>query len=1028
MIQNIEQIATESKVEPRVGVDPVQNKKFTELCSLDITSESTNSHYQRLLDTLRLEPFFRVLPATREDNPTLYDNIRAKFQKFIIEGSLTLYTDGSSIHQEKPGQMQFVLAGSVQMRSDRYSKSIPELAFIGYAGPEFDRGQALASWSMAGKVGSHFGELFAVGPVLTLAVSSSQYEELIWLTLKEPSLVKKTREISPNDVAILKDSGIVKSYFENSHNLLVIERERDYKKRRIDSSNPIAELWQKLDLEHNDFLVRKDAAWGVFSHNIHSAIKAATVGQHLLQNNFIYSETDLLDDTNSLGAIIAPSFKENLSNDEMRGLARNVSLVPEHQRQNIQTAGHIFLVVPKTVDVEKPERPIKKYKLDPKQAKIEVTVSSNGNSQLFDIDLPIHGVIDPKEILNAVKTQNNLSDDVSIEAINFRSNESLELYKINIDRYRTELSGSYKYSFDRVLSDMTNLGYVMDDSTRKQLVDLFNDTYGIISSKSSEYTSLSFNIKRELLEVVDGWLARDAMERKGPNSILVDQLKVNEVGLLFSLCVQATSASGLDRGLDGITDLDKLTAKLTLVVQEHFNHQEISKLNDQAIARLNYRDVKFAFGHKADVAIRQLYTTDYKIEEVRTPYDVSWINHEGRDVILVPDRHEDLWGMRHELKALGAISASDEIQIDKLTGKRIVFLGDVLNRNVSVLGLGALTLVDELISKADLYNKNIKNRPSEERVEVNMILGNHELDLISQSDQDLQKNFPDISEFIVAKSARDKVIEMIKAGRIVAAVFLGNSFKPDNNSEHAVATHSMMVPEFKEVMRNELRDHGLATHDLSLVQHLNNTLVKAVENSDFSHVMFAKSILRGGKSEFSGCFETDMGSSERSDFNAAINKIRDMLTEDVETNNARIIEKFGYQVGGHSFNTEEAFVRVLRSKDNLTVVPGCMITDCGDHQNFTPDPTAGIRSVLIRAAPLLDTQGKPISSESNRRSFAYMISPSFGEGPPLLDKEEDVRAVSKNSEHAYLQKLREFFRTEKPLNPLFRREKRRWDN
>ncbi len=1009
---------------PQVSGSPTlkERSSYLELRDFNPLDPAEDLNYQRLLSTLRLEPFFRVLPETRSTAPALYDAVREKIAKFVSEGSLTLYPPGTNIHDPergKPGQMQVVMAGELQMTLDRGWKKDNLLKQMGFRGPTYERGEALASWAMAGNTGSHYADIAAIGPVLTFALSSQQYAELIMITIHEPTVSREIAPISSEDVDALKAAKFVKPYSgEDEADLLVVMRPRDFSKQPTEESatarwKQAMQVWDdNAHLIQADFLHRTDGGWRMVSHQIQAAIKRATIAQHVLQKNFLYDLNDIRD---LEPAKLPPPFRVLLSNDEMRALARNCSRISPG---TYEAAGQLFLAVYKTGDVERPEKPLKNHVMDTSsQLRITVVRPDAKEYQTFTIPFPRSGVVDPRSLAVELPLKLGLPKGVSIHSVELPNNEEIDFYRIHCSQYRETLAASYEFSFSRCLADMINLGYIMTDEVRQRLEARFESAAKVLQELVGEHTSLSMNAHRELVAVMDGWIARDAQDRRGPGTITVDEAKANEVVRLFELCEREAKAKSPDRRSNDTSvpsplgKVDPIEQKLAIIVSERFSPETLRLLTQEAIAGLYYKDAKYAFSHRVDDALRSRHVAHFSLKEFRVPYEVGWIRDHGRALIVTPDRHENLWGMHHELKALGIMSASGTLQIERLRGKHHLFLGDVINRRVSLLGYGTLSLVDTIINAARQHNERVKERP-EDTIEVSMILGNHELDLIRLDEASLREMFPDVSHYLVARTTREKILDMIKEGKILAAVYLGNSDPNAPPERHAVATHSGMVPEFRDAVIGLLQDNGLPIDDQTLVKYLNQELQRAAISGNFDHIMFAKSKLRGGGHHMSGCFEADMGRSPRSDLTQAITRLKEQNSKLTSEELLELIQmKMGRQLVGHSFSTDQPFMRIFESE--AIKIPGCLIADSGDHQNFTPDPMDTFSTLVIA-----DGSWEGLSVAGHEGVFAQVMVPVFGPPAPMVEGEIAAQDVQRNPEHTYRAKLREWINNEQPIQPL----------
>lgn len=951
--------------------------KFSEIKSIDLHDEHT---FKQFLNTIRLEPFLRDLPQDRSDNPALYEKLRTLIQDMIHDGSLTLYQSGVNIHEQKKYQMQIVMEGTLQLTHNRYSRQIEGIGDVALEGPKFERGMALASWSMAGNTKSHFAEITTVGPVVTFAMSGSQYAELLRLTMTEPALASIGTKIPTELVKVLTDSGAAKAYSEKDSDILQIERQRDFSKRK-EVSEQLSQIWKEYKLSDSDFLFKVNGEWHICQHSIQSGIKDATVTQHVLQKNFIYSKEEIAKTPEGK---VSPLLRTELTNDEFLALARNTKKLPGSEINVRMDTDEIYLAVFKAKDAENPDRPLKSPDITiPGQ--MLVKLEGRGNAKM-EVTLPIpeHGVIDPKKIFNELRRLHSAElPGIRLMDIKIQVPADVELYAQNIADYRKEVGSSSNYNVERILGDLENLNYQLSATDKIKFAQLLHQTEVQVESQQSIDSRLSLGGRREILSLMYSWLERDLADRRGPDSVIFGEQKFKELQVLMDGLVEYYGDKGsVDRHLkDALTtgSEDKVKLKLALILAQHFNYSTVAGLGKDTIGKIYYKDVKHVFGVGADEAIQRLKPNGYEIQHEYAA-DVSWARHKQGDTIFIPDRHEDFWGMMHELKAIGVIGHDNKIHIDKLAGKSLIFLGDVLNRNVGTLGCGTLGLVNSLMEEADKWNA--ANREPGKAVEVKMCLGNHELDLMRQTESQLKESFPEFASYQIAKHCREQIKDMVVNKRIVAGIFLGDESEPLSTEKHAIVTHAGILPEFKSHIFNKLQELNRPVNDLEMVKYFNEILLEAVTRGDFSNPLFSKSLLRGGQNEFSGAIEADMSSSAKSDLTAAIKKLP-----------AGADAAFGYQIVGHSFTSDSPDSRVFQSE--AVKIPGCLITDCGDHQVFEADPTVRIRSTIVKA------------DAGNETAKAYTFTARFTTPDQIPTTEEEIYRIHKDAAHPYRTVLKE---------------------
>lgn len=971
-----------------------RNRAFVELRDVDLGNDA---HFNQLLDLIRLEPHFREFPECRDQDPELYDRLRGFLQDCVREGSITLYDNGVNIHEHKPGQMQVLLSGELQMTQTRYSRKIPELEQLGFDGPKFGPGMALASWSMAGNTGSHFGELYALGPVLTFAMSPVQYEKLILLSKDSPYFRSAERLIDEADVKELIAAGLIRST-SGSDNCFTIIRPRDLRtllrSGDLRAGSEAFKIWESRNLAEQDFVIQEAGAWRLVQHAFQQRIKENTIAQHVLEKNFL---------AKSLSER-APIFENDLNHKEKLALAANIRFLTHKEVQlRPEQADMIFLVIHDSSDLEYPE------KVSQASGRIEALFveekDGQEQSRLFEIAVPAHGVIDWHQIKHELVEGGQLSTNAELRTLTIQCEENQIICRADLKAYRNQLSASSGYSIEDALQSMRRLGLEPQTGVADSIRTLFEESLQRIEKGQRYEQRLSLEHKEKLLSIMYSWIQRTTMDRRGADRLPVTSDHVHELSKLFSF-YEVEWQRRREHGPESIMPIplpysaDRVTAKILLIVKSHFEPQTLAELQEQSLSEFYYRDVKHTLnvGIAADQQLRERQTAGYQISAVES-VRVPWARHHPRDLIFIPDRHEDLFGLEHEMRALGVMDLQGKIRVEALGGRELLFQGDIINRQVSNLGYGALRLVDSTIEA--VRNVYMKSGADQQDAQASMLLGNHERDLLTLSEADLQAQFPEFTGYLIARETRAKIERMISEGKICAAVYLGDREKTDIPESHALATHAGILPGF----RSELRaGHGVSD-DLNLVEHLNSALRQAVREGDFSHPLFAKSHLRGGNQSFSGPIEADMGEKSYSDFSAEVQKLIE------QGFSAQQIEReFGYQVVGHSFNSALPEIRVFSCETGMGAIsiPGCIITDLGDHQAFGTDPTRRIGSFIVHSEA---------SSLRPEKEQARFFQPTYKPAPPLISSEEEVYEVSKNSEHPYLQGLRNFKQTDESFVP-----------
>jgi|GEM_PF-4748903 len=899
------------KFKPGSGPDIVQqdqvlsNKdpRARELRDFDL---SIGKRYEQLLDLIRLEPCMRHLPACENENPKVFNRVRDLLQEMISEGSLLVYSNGANIHEVRPGEMQIILGGKCQMTHNRYSKRIEELKESGFDGPEFYPGAAVGSWSMAGGTGSHFADLTAVGSAVTLSLSGSQYEKLVRLSLDFPGVATSQGIISEADVEELLLSGVVKSYTNVDSGLVFIERERDFAKRKEDH---LSRIWREKNLGEADFLIKQDGEWHRYEHAIQRGIKNQTVFQHVLQKNFIFNGGEKER---------APCFAPELPNESFLALVRNTHpLSGSVSASSEALSKYIYLASFKTADVEKPEKPLSTYTGE-LGGKIEVSLLTDGVEKKAALPIPSHGVIDPKELIGSISELDEFknSSQLELKGIEILPGDDLALSSIDLEAYGNEIARLPKFSFKDFKRHLRSCDYIIDESIDKQLDELFESTGKSLMRESElRCSNLDYKHRASLLRLLNAWQSRDYMDHEGPDPIIFTEEKLKELTSLLGQFVELygseDAANKVVAKIEANPSDRPITKACLLILSEVKGEQEID-ISSDARDKIYYKDLKhYEYGF-VDRSLKYQFQNGAEQREI-TDVSVPWAQEYGRQVVCIPDRHEDFWGLVLELETLGVIEnkLAQSPSLQNFNGD-LYFLGDVINRNVGVNGLAALMLVDRLITEGRSLDP--------EKSKIRMIVGNHERDLLSWSDDEIFHRFPDLADQIVTTETRKLLREMITNGNLVAAIELSRPSRenPDNAPSICTITHSAILPDFIEA-------YAPNSNISDLVNMINNDLREAVKYGDYKSPIFAKSKGRGGDEEFSGPIEADMGGGSRSDI-------------------ARIYATYGNdttsrcpnQIVGHSFSTDDLNIRSAKLRG--TVFPGIIIADTGDHQATTGGP------------------------------------------------------------------------------------------
>ena len=981
--------STVSKIGQDVLPDK-RNKKYHIVDDLDLLD---SNFAKQFLETLRLESYLRVLPASEKDNPSLFPKVKRYLQGLINEGSLVLYNDGSNIYDEKKGCMQIVLAGTLQMIHNRYSRKIPELSKIGFDGARFTSGMAVGSWSMAGNTGSNWGEIVAVGPALVLTISGDQYEKLIRLTLDQPNFAKNLGTVSNEEMEALKAAHVIKTYPDSNGDLFIVDRQRDFNKSEASKVPQMQELWEKLKLAQTDFITYQDEKWIRYEHIIQRAIKNSTATQHILQKNFLYSDKEIekLRNDGLLYHEVAGAFQTPLANEEFLTLSRNLQLVDNNvDIEGEQVLNQIHFIVFKTNDVENPDKPLK-GRTSGALGNIQVRASwSDSNiKQVKDLVLPIsfHGVIDPKQVFSSLVKQGIIPASAKLEKLSVSTSNEMNVYSLDCNKYYDELEGSGYYSWNEMIRQLEVYNYVFKDGNKEKLIRLFDKAEDAIEGFNSEATPLSYKARRELIQLMSSWLKRDLYERKGGDPVDFNEARLNEIGGIFAIYVKAhvgTISEELSHYESLMTaalkEPDKKKQLWVGKVETVANQQLDSDwMRKQNISERNYRDVKHALSMGVNDFHRNASVKGLLVSTLED-LNVEWSKYENKEVIVIPDRHENLWGFLNELKAMKVINEDGSLCVENMHGKRLIFIGDGINRQASQYGVGILQALNRLMDEAREFNFG---EASENTIDIEMIIGNHEKDFLvaMNNEETVNQLFPQLGQRLIANYCQKLLTEMIAEGKIKAATYLGDHNSPEDQERHAIAVHSVLLPSVQKVFMQELPPEK--RNDLELVEHLNQVLCEAVSSNNYSHGFFAKSTLRGGLQKFSGPLEVDASDSVRSDLRpelvemGILNNEGNLLITPAEAEE-KLVKAFVPQIVGHSFQNERNSISVLTINKQLIKIPTVILSDSGCNQVFTADP-------MERLSALYINKGK-----------AQAVKADACPGLIKLQTEEDVYDLSKS--------------------------------
>lgn len=835
--------------------------------------------------------------------------------------------------------------------------------------------------------------------------------------LKEiKSLLKKELNLSDTDPMIER---IDKAKFEEI-DIIVKELNLTSILHLVDHLKEIKALWKNLDLANTDFIIRENGQQFCYRHEMQCNIKEGTPIQHILQKNFLYSIKELKSpdrNTQVAGAMETP-----LVTEEMLALSRNIQSVNKKEItvKERDISKQIYFVVFKEADVENPKQPLKTFKGEKLPGNIHVSISlgeSESDKCKYTIPIPPHGVVDPEEILSSLKKKYSLSDSAKIEELSMNVNDDkhdMQIYRLDLPKYHEELGGSGYYSWTTMVHDkLEKEDYAFKNGQKEKLIALFDEAKDILECPKPEATLLNYKVRRELLTLMDLWINRDLRERRSGKPI-IDDAKINEIGTMLAIYLKGCGRTlndtfshyeELQRTALNNSDPKKQAWARTveLLAHEHLEPGYLHKLSPDKRAHLNYKDEK-AIAERYNDSFHRDQVVIGLLSEALKDVDVEWSKHEAKEMLIIPDRHQNLWGFINELKAMKVRNADGSLCIENMRGKRLVFMGDGISRQVSQNGLGILLLIDNLIDEA--RQLNLGETP-ENKIDLEMIIGNHELDILKMSDEEIERKFPGLGERIIAKHTKDLIQKMVLEGKIKLATYAGDCNNPEDRTKHATITHTLLLPSVRTIVMQELPPEK--RNDLELVDHMNNILLEAVKKditnpspNNYQHIVFVKSELRGGPKgqQFSGPIEANAIDSPGSDLNAEISEQMGILSPkgklliDRSTAEQIVKEAIGNQIIAHNFSYEHPFICSASALNGLIKLPGVILSDSGCNQIPTDDPRERISALHIN------------------KGVSKALKADTRPGPPRLETEPDVENLYRGKMNDflknYLKELQEY--------------------
>ncbi|HTL71202.1 MAG TPA: hypothetical protein VL404_07930, partial [Candidatus Eisenbacteria bacterium] len=908
-----------------------------------LARELSPEQIDEVINHLRSESYFRSLPRKGEANyPAVAEFIRSLIAD---QGALVLYQKDVDIYKERTAHFHLILEGEVQLATnpdlkrfheENQKKGVRDDAVpTTFDGPTFGRGQGVGTFSVAANFEEreHWGEMRTTQAVVALTLSARQYAELLTLTM--PEVEKEENRLDDSFVAQLKDAGkfglnSIRDYGEQpvdaagrpvnadlarfpEGRMFYVRREREVNLAKkiqgqidaldkqvadgkLSAEEALAKkqaLTEKLNeanrrfesefqkISQYDLIVKgKDGRFYGVKHPIQYGAKNASANQFLLQGDYLASVSDIQSGAKTQSRTLLSSTGEELSNTEFLAMARNLSIEPNPA--NVGDPNDVYLVKAPGEAMNSPKRG------SPGRVTLKIIGPDGRESAPRAQDIPSHGVVDPKELRSLL----GYGPDYRITVLSIDA-PGAAVYRMNVKDYRADLEGSYRYSIDELIAQLANKNYVMDWKVIEALRLLFLQAEEKLREvRSADRTDLSMDIRVELIKLVQEYMTVD----KGLSLRLsAEPLRIDEIGMVIARYVQdALKERGqtltekddayLKHYLDAPTD--GLQVNVDNVVNVHrLQSRAVSQLTPEEKKKLGWRDIKHAFTYGADAYLASREVTGYtaiplisgRHGEMQFPNQIGTFS----DVVVVPDRHENIFGNQQELVALGIVDSNFNLNTEAMKGKTVVNMGDIFNRNVDTYGRDLQNLWIRLAYQAREWNS--RHAP-EDHIRVELILGNHELDLLRWNEAEMRLYFPNLGRRMLADEVKATLQGLVRDGILKLGYYFGNENAAADAQSHLNLFHAGLLPQVRSRLLKEIaeinRQAGVEKYspdDKGLIDYANELLRRAVaEGEGFSHYIFGKSKLRGNKAadapEFSGPVEADFG-FWKADFSEAIRQL-----------------------------------------------------------------------------------------------------------------------------------------------------------
>ncbi|MFC1576426.1 tetratricopeptide repeat protein [Candidatus Omnitrophota bacterium] len=243
-------------------------------------------------------------------------------------------------------------------------------------------------------------------------------------------------------------------------------------------------------------------------------------------------------------------------------------------------------------------------------------------------------------------------------------------------------------------------------------------------------------------------------------------------------------------------------------------------------------------GHK-NTGIRNAPDVDPVAERVPDSEGVP-----SRKLVAHGDMHGELDGFKENLRAAGLINKNDNWAGGDAV---LIQVGDVIDRGPKS-------------REAFEFLRKLQKQAGKARGDVVRLLGNHELLLLQDHTRYLMDTLIRVEGVSMSEAVREikklrqKIKNDVLRGDIVGAYFAnGRMF-----------VHGGLRSKIREQLKDEITQKGIDRNSITeknIVERINEVLMNAIQNDDFSHSIFDVDFERGGNAEVAGIFWTSFDAS-----------------------------------------------------------------------------------------------------------------------------------------------------------------------